>query len=398
MSMMKIVYTAALVLCCALSFMLPTAFSYPAFEKEMKNLQSQLEKIQPQLSGSIIHIDSEKDTFIYSSKYVTENSQFYIGSITKQFTAFMLLQSLHKKHPSVAIEKLLELNLAEAFADSNVLKILDKNCLTKISLLDLLTHRSGLNDYIEIYEFQLKQPELLNTPLDATSILQFVKFDPKKHYSYSNTNYYILGKLIEEMQAQRFNQIFDELVKVPAKMPYTYAPVRDNYQTFILEDRFQNLVKDRNKEIFIDMTNAIGTGNLISSSEDLMSWHKFFYSESNAEIRKVMLKEYLPDEDGDIVNLGLSTSQTNFGPLVGFQGGQDSYHSFLGYLPKYKMNIVILSNNTEDFEKLMATLINFLQSNLSMTKKEGNSLFFSSKVNKSEVVQHLNLSPQISMT
>ncbi|OGT37596.1 MAG: hypothetical protein A3F11_10195 [Gammaproteobacteria bacterium RIFCSPHIGHO2_12_FULL_37_14] len=387
---MKIIYTAALVLCSSLFFMISPVLGYPSFEKEMKNLQSQLEKIQPQLNGSIILIDNEKDKFAYSSNNVSDKSQFYIGSLTKQFTAFIFLNLLHKKHPSEDIEKLLNRKLSEEFPDSNILKSLDKSWVTEISLLDLLTHRSGLSDYIEAYVFQLKQPELLSKPIDAKSILQVVSFDPEKNYRYSNTNYFLLGKLIEEMQGENFDQAFNTLIKTPAKMDFSYAPTQDNFHMFIQENRFQNLVPDMNKEIFIDVANAIGTGNIISTSEDLLSWNKYLYSESNAEIRKIMLKGFFQDEDGDIVNLGLTTSQTNFGPLIGFQGGQDSYHSFLGYLPSHKLNIVILSNNTEDFEKLMGIFINFLQSDLTKTKKVGSSLFFRSKTKEADTVQVLN--------
>ncbi|HAU1190290.1 hypothetical protein D7217_14685 [Legionella pneumophila] len=64
--------------------------------------------------------------------------------------------------------------------------------------------------------------------------------------------------------------------------------------------------------------------------------------------------------NGSWNNLGLSTETTYYGPLVGFQGGLDSYHSFLAYLPTYNLTITILSNNEDDFEKIMRALEKFL--------------------------------------
>ncbi len=355
---MKVIFTIALTICSSLFFIVSLASEHPSFEIEVKNLQSQLEKIHPQLNGSIILIGNENDKFSYSSYNVSNKSQFYIGSLTKQFTAFIFLNLLHKKHPFEDIEKLLNRKLSEEFPDSNTLKSLDKSWTNKISLLDLLTHRSGLSDYIEAYEHRLKQPKLLNKPIDAKSILQTINFDLKKHHRYSNTNYFLLGKLIEEMQGKNFDQIFNALIKDPGKMYFSYAPTQGNFHTFIQESRFKNLVVD--KEIFIDMANAIGAGNIISTTNDLLNWNKYLYSKSNAEIRKIMLKKYFKDEDGDIVNLGLSTSKTNLGPLIGFQGGLDSYHSFLGYLSSHQLSIVILSNNSQEFEYLVGIFTNFL--------------------------------------
>ncbi|MBA2651064.1 MAG: hypothetical protein H0U73_02150 [Tatlockia sp.] len=69
-----------------------------------------------------------------------------------------------------------------------------------------------------------------------------------------------------------------------------------------------------------------------------------------------MLKNYFEDEDSSWINLGLSTEPTSYGPLIGFQGGLDSYHSFLGYFPDHELTIAILSNNEAEFEKIMGAL------------------------------------------
>ena len=83
-----------------------------------------------------------------------------------------------------------------------------------------------------------------------------------------------------------------------------------------------------------------------------------------------MLNNYFQDDDGDWVNIGLSTSETNFGPLIGFQGTQDSHQSFLGYLPQQGLSIVVLSNNSDSFEILLEAFQNFLQSNVNETLKD----------------------------
>lgn len=277
-------------------------------------------------------------------------------------TAFMLLKVLQQEFPKKDLKTLLKQNLLTTFPNSKFLQAIDRPWVSRISLLDLLTHRSGLPDYTVYYEKEVGQPELLNNPLNPVEIIQSMAFNPQKKYEYSNTNYLLLGKLIEETGRASFEQLFDKLIKIPGNMKHAYAPVLGNYHFLKHEPHFYNLLPDLNSTIFFDLSNAIGAGNVIASTSDLIKWNHYFHKKINPKLRKIMLKNYFQDEEGSWNNLGLSTETTDFGPLIGFQGGLDSYHSFLGFLPDYNVTIAILSNNEGDFEKIMEVLGKFLTS------------------------------------
>lgn len=332
-------------------------------DTSIRHFQKNISDLSARLSGSIILVSDKNHRFYYASQNVTTDSQFYIGSLTKQMTAYILLNVLQQKYPNVDLNQLLNQKLSTLFPYSEFLKEINKPWINEVTLLDLLTHQSGLSDYIDYYQNEIKNPQLLNYPINPIAIVKSVKFDYRKPYQYSNTNYFIVGKLLEEIEQSSFDRIYNRLISSQAGMRYSEAPILHNYHYLKNDNRFANLIPDLNNDIFMDMNNAIGAGNAVSSAIGLLKWNDFFYNNSNTKIRKIMLTNYLSDEDNSWVNLGLTTEISNFGKFIGFQGGQDSYHSFLGYLPNQQLTIIILSNNQEDFETLMDALGNFLYGN-----------------------------------
>jgi hypothetical protein len=122
------------------------------------------------------------------------------------------------------------------------------------------------------------------------------------------------------------------------------------------------------KYSFIDMANAVGTGNVVSTANDLAKWGAYLTSKASKEITDLIFDNYGLDTEGDIINLGLSTSETDhLGDLIGWRGGQDSYATFFGWAPKSNTFIIMLSNDMADQDKqdtdfnlLMESLISWI--------------------------------------
>lgn len=328
----------------------------------ISTLQSSLKQITDNSSdSSTVSIIQKGNRFVISSKQVRKNTQFYIGSVTKQMTAYMLLTTLHKIYPNKSIEKLLNKKLNILFPKSPFLKSINRSWVKKITLLELLTHRSGLTDYLDSYGDGKSIPKTLNQPISAIQLLKSISFNPRKEYAYSNSNYLLLGKLIEEINHDHFNHIFNRMIKQPAKMNHSYAPISGNYFTLKKSKCCKNLAPNLDEKVFIDMSNALGAGNVISTRSDLVKWGKYLFKRSPKVIRKLMLKNYGTDPDGSIINLGLATDKTaRLGELISHQGAIDSFNSFIGYAPESDMLIVILSNNNTDSDQLMIKLMSWM--------------------------------------
>lgn len=139
---------------------------------------------------------------------VAPDTMFAIGSITKQFTAACVL----------------------LLAEDGKLAVTDKvakwyPALTRasdITLLDLMNHVSGYADYYPL-DF-VDRPMAAATPSDEV-IRRFatrpLDFEPGARYSYSNTGYLILGRIVEKVSGQPFGAFLDRRVLKPLGMAHT---------------------------------------------------------------------------------------------------------------------------------------------------------------------------------
>lgn len=353
-----------------------TLFGNSAYASDsMKQFQDSLEKITHEsTASSTVAIVRGGKVFKTSSKQANDDTQFYIGSITKHMTAYMMLVTLHEKHPKASLKELLSQKLNVLFPDSALLKAIGKDWISEVSLLDLLTHKSGLTDYQFDYQGGLAVPGNFDKPVTSVKLLKSISFNPEKTYLYSNSNYLLAGKLLEELHHDTFDHIFEKLIKTPAGMQLSFAPVIENYFSLKELPDFSHLTHNsglhlgNQKYSFIDMANAVGTGNVVSTADDLAKWGAYLTSKASKEITTLMFDNYGLDDDEDIVNLGLTTSDTDhLGALISWKGGQDSYATVFGWAPKSNTFIIILSNDmadqdrpNTDFNRLMDSFISWI--------------------------------------
>jgi len=333
----------------------------------IRELEQLLEQLPPHFEGaSVISLSSGLGHFNYATPTripqlpIDEHSQFYIGSVSKHMTAYLLLISLEQSYTDRDIETLLTVPLHEIFPSFSVLKQLNRDWIQHITLLDLLTHRSGLSDYLDAYGDGLTVPQALNEPIDAIRLLQSISFDSQKKHFYSNSNYLLVAKIIEELNQDTLDHVFEKMIKVPAQMNSSFLPVLGNYFDFKKCKSYERLVPNLNNKVFIDMANAMGAGSLISTVSDLQRWGAYLFQKAPKNLVGIMLRDYGKDPDGDNIHLGLNTMASCLGPLIGHQGGIDSYSSFFAYAPKQDTLLIMLSNSHHDANLLMETISTWL--------------------------------------
>ena len=149
----------------------------------MKQFQDNLEKITHEsTASSTVAIVRGGKVFKTSSKQANDDTQFYIGSTSKHMTAYRMLATLYEKYPSRSLKELLNKKLNVLFPDCVLLKAIGKDWISEVSLLDLLTHRSGLSDYLDSYGDGLTVPKSLNKPISAIELLRSISFDASKKH------------------------------------------------------------------------------------------------------------------------------------------------------------------------------------------------------------------------
>jgi CubicO group peptidase (beta-lactamase class C family) len=200
-------------------------------------------------------------------------TQFYIASISKQFTATLVLILAEN-------EKL--------YLDQPIQDILDNFPYAGITIHHLLSNTSGLTDYIDYFAENWNKRKQANTD-DVVNYFNTVKpkldFEPGSKFQYSNTNYVILAKIIEVISNQSYPAFLESKILKPCGLDQTYATYKPYFTAhdknvafgYVLEN--EKLVKaELSKVEYIDRVNYLsgiqGDGSVVTSINDLFLWHQ----------------------------------------------------------------------------------------------------------------------------
>lgn len=214
---------------------------------------------------------AEKDKVLLSQGYGdadlewgiknSPDAKFRIGSLTKQFTAasILLLQERGKLKPEDPVKTWLP--------DA-------PPSWEKVTVFHLLTHTSGIPNFTggpgwDLYQRQDHTPQesiarIRDKPLD---------FEPGKKFYYSNSNYILLGQIIERVSGVPYAEFLQRNVLTPLGMTETGVDVTSS----VLPERAQGYdsVPDGFRHSsYVSMTISYSAGYLYSTSGDLLKWER----------------------------------------------------------------------------------------------------------------------------
>jgi CubicO group peptidase (beta-lactamase class C family) len=260
---------------------------------------------------------------------------FKLGSITKQFTAVAILQLVEQGKIS------LQDSLQKFVPDfpSN---------FKKITIENLLTHTSGIKDYMQI---DFKEPYLERRDFEPKELIDLFKnvpleFEPGTKYKYSNSGYYLLGYIIEKVTGKSYKSYLQENILTPLALNHTYF---DNAKD-IIPNRVSGYRKDNAKFKNADywsMTIAYAAGELISNVEDLWKWNEGLYSYKILK-KETLEKAFVPFKlkDGSLIEYGYGWILKNVNGIKSIEHG-GAITGFLSneiYYPEENVFIAALFN------------------------------------------------------
>ena len=267
----------------------------------------------------------------------TPDTKFRLGSLTKQFTAMLIMQLVEQGKLK------LEGKITDYLADY------PKAAGDKITIHHLLTHTSGIPNYTSFPSFNEKLSRNRYKPADF--IKQFsdlpLEFEPGSTYAYSNSGYFVLGAIIEKVTGKTYEKVLQANIFTPLQMNNTgydmsfkILPKRaTGYDKWNLE--YENAP-------YIDMSIPYAAGSLYSTVEDLALWDQALYSDKllSASSKAIMFTPYKSD-----YAYGWGVYKRQIGQLkdsveaMGHQGGINGFNTLLIRIPKNK-HLVVLLNNT----------------------------------------------------
>lgn len=276
---------------------------------------------------------------------------FWIGSITKMFTAAAVLQLIDegKLHFDDQIHQFLP---PYQYVDST------------ITVYQLLTHTSGVfdfpnhpdyNQYMEEDRTKIWTPEETVTRLFSTPY-----FAPGQGWRYSSGGYVLLGMIIEKVTGKKVAQVFRERFDVPLGLDDTFLDAQEtppaSFAPFWADFNGDGEIEEipLPVERYSETSCAFTAGGLFSSAEDIARWTDALFG------RKVVLSQAMLDHMLDFYTdvpadfgwlgygMGASIFRTSMvhGLYAYGHGGWAAYYiSATAYLPKYDVTITVLLNS-----------------------------------------------------
>jgi CubicO group peptidase (beta-lactamase class C family) len=262
----------------------------------------------------------------------TIDGKFRIGSISKQFTAASVLL--------LAQGKKLELDrsITSYVPDA-------PQAWRPITLHHLLTHTSGIPDFLGFADFQSRKA--LPSPL-AETLLRFrdrpLEFTPGTAGRYSNSGYVLLAHIVEHVSGESFDTFLHKRVLEPAGLNDTGV---DTHRA-ILSRRTRGYTRFRSglgNADYIDMSISTGGGSLYSTVRDLHRWTLALHQD---RVVAAGLYRRMTTPTFHNYGYGLEIRSQPGGRIMGHGGGMEGFSGFLQYREKDAIVSAVLSNVNTD--------------------------------------------------
>jgi len=312
------------------------AFSQNNVKEKLSNYLDSL-FVHHKVMGSFAIAENDRPTFIKvvgfsdveKQQKANLNTQYRIGSISKTFTAVLVMKAVEDKKLSLD-KKLSDFYPEIPNAD-------------KITIENLLQHRTGIHNLTneaEYWQYNTK-------PQTESNLVDIIKkyksdFDPGSKYAYSNSNYILLGFILEKVYKKPYAELIKAKITKPLKLTLTEVGGKiDLSKNQAQSYQYINGKYEVSSET--DMSIPIGAGNIISTPRDLLSFILAL------EQGKLVKKESLEKMKGFVDNYGYGLVKVPFNNYWGFghTGGIDKFSSVLFYFPELKVAAAFSTNQSD---------------------------------------------------
>lgn len=262
-------------------------------------------------------------------KPLTMASRYRIGSITKMFTAVMILQLIEEG----------KLKLTDTI-DQFFPQIPNAN---KITMGQILAHRSGIPN---VRREQNSQGNVNTTPMTKDEHLALIvkatpDFEPDTKSLYSNSGYFLLGLIIEKVTGKSYEEALKQRITAKIGLRDTYTATgnidvnkNESLTYFIIPGGDWKQVPETHPSILF------GAGAIVSTPHDLTTFIQALFD--GKIVSKASLDQMKTIRDGE--GSGMEPFTFAGKTFYGHTGGADNYGAWLSYLPEEKLAIAYTTN------------------------------------------------------
>ncbi|OYX22599.1 MAG: hypothetical protein B7Z06_11410 [Flavobacteriales bacterium 32-35-8] len=258
---------------------------------------------------------------------ITKSSKFRIASITKTFTATMVYQ----------------------LVDEGKLELTDK--LSKyfpqipkaenITITNLLTHSSGLYEITRDADFNIWHLESTSREAMLSRMQKHPGiFEPDEKGEYSNTNFILLGYIIENIDKTSYSESLQKRITSKLGLKNIYYGRKIN----TANNECSSYNYNKGELTLSEETNMSvpgGAGGIVSTPYDLVRFYEALF---NGELMS-------PESFSKMINIknypygsGINKGEMYGLDAYGHEGSIDGFRSKAAFIPNEKMTIVVLAN------------------------------------------------------
>ena len=273
---------------------------------------------------------------------LTLDHHLYIGSITKLYTAMLVMDQV--EGGAISLDDTLDRWADLPYADAVTVKM-------------LLNHTSGIPSYTEDFSYVVRLFGLARKQWEPDELVWVIsskplKFEPGSRHEYSNSNYLLLGVILEKVTGKPYEGQVRELVDelgLEDTFFLTYpddAVVANGYDETIFRLGTRNLTGFRRSL----ETGGFSAGGMLSTSEDVALFvHSSFTGQVVGDSILAQMTTFVEAPDQDVplqtgYGLGIRNLVIGGENLVGHTGTIPGYSGIALHNPEKRYTVVVLSN------------------------------------------------------
>lgn len=277
----------------------------------------------------------------------TPETEFRIGSVTKQFTAMAILM----------------------LQDEGKLKVTDTVCKyvpacpkdwQPIRISNLLDHTSGIPDFTNFSGYmKVRSQSMTPTQLVALFKDKPLEFKPGTKFKYSNSGYVLLGYIIDRVSDEGYKQFLQQHIFDPLGMAHSgYGKSHPTSNSHAKGYRYR--AGQYKPASFVNMTVPFSAGALYSTVRDLYTWDRALDANTGKLIPKTLHKKMFTPHvrvGGKLARIEGTTNPVHYGfgwfikNEFGYleyshEGGIAGFTSLNSWFPKQHVYVIVLDNMT----------------------------------------------------
>ena len=268
---------------------------------------------------------------------LTPQSVFYVGSVSKQFTAASVVLAAEQNYLSL---------------DDDVRKYIPElpDYGHPVTLRQMLHQTSGFRDFFDLVALSGGNPGQIGSPSDILKLIvrqKELNNVPGAEWNYSNSNYFLLAEVVQRATKKSLAQFAAENIFQPLGMKHTLF-FDDN--TLVVPNRVAAYDPGKNGNFLVDWSTTyelVGGGGLMSSVDDLLQWDQNF---TTNKLGKGTLVQQLQSHgvlnNGNQINyaMGLTRGEYRSLPTAEHSGANFGYRSEYLRFPQQRFSAIVLCN------------------------------------------------------